>query len=71
MANKLRPSWLDAKQRQIRARRMPVKSKWMGCREYSWALLVILLGEGISVRLLLCAVLLSRKERVNSVWRLN
>lgn len=71
MANKLRPSWLDAKQRRIRARRMPVKSRWRGCREYSWALLVILLGEGISVRLLFCAVLLSRKERVNSIWRLN
>lgn len=67
-ANTLRPSWLDAKQRQIRTRLMSVKSKQSGCREYSWALLVILLGEGISVRLLFCAViLLSRKERVNSV----
>lgn len=67
MANTLRPSWLDAKQRQIRTRWMSVKSKCSGCREHSWVLLVILLGEGINVRLLICAVLLGRKERVNSI----
>lgn len=43
--------------------------KWSSHREYTvWKLLMTLLGEGIVLRMLFCqVVLLSRKERVNSV----
>lgn len=48
---------------------MTVKLKWSGYREYTvWKLLMTLLGEGIALRMLFWQViLLSRKERVNSV----
>ena len=49
---------------------MTVKLKWSGYEEYTVSiLLVTLLGEGISLRLLFCQVILSRKERVNPVQR--